>query len=99
MLTPRLLSFTQRESSLKYMTRSLACMPTGEGYATASVEGRIAVEWFDVRDEVGLFLLCLFAWSSVSASLWVAVSFGVRFALGCYELWSVLQGVPRFGCT
>ncbi|TEB21248.1 WD40 repeat-like protein [Coprinellus micaceus] len=42
----------QRESSLKYMTRSLACMPTGEGYATASVEGRIAVEWFDVRDEV-----------------------------------------------
>lgn len=42
----------QRESSLKYMTRSLACMPSGEGYATASVEGRIAVEYFDVRDEV-----------------------------------------------
>ncbi|KAF8641345.1 hypothetical protein AX16_010043 [Volvariella volvacea WC 439] len=37
----------QRESSLKYLTRSLACMPGGEGYATASVEGRIAVEYFD----------------------------------------------------
>ncbi|KAG6819976.1 hypothetical protein H0H93_006879 [Arthromyces matolae] len=37
----------QRESSLKFMTRSLACMPDGQGYATASVEGRIAVEYFD----------------------------------------------------
>ncbi|KIY52677.1 WD40 repeat-like protein [Fistulina hepatica ATCC 64428] len=37
----------QRDSSLKYMTRSLACMPDGTGYATASVEGRIAVEYFD----------------------------------------------------
>ncbi|KAJ7184342.1 WD40-repeat-containing domain protein [Mycena filopes] len=37
----------QRESSLKYMTRSLACMSDGQGYATASVEGRIAVEYFD----------------------------------------------------
>ncbi|KAK7014492.1 mitotic spindle checkpoint protein Bub3 [Paramarasmius palmivorus] len=41
----------QRESSLKYMTRSVACMVTGEGYATASVEGRIAVEYFDPSDE------------------------------------------------
>lgn len=57
-----------RESSLKYMTRSLACMPTGEGemrmsnwsipwltlpkgYATASVEGRIAVEYFEPTPE------------------------------------------------
>lgn len=53
----------ERESSLKYMTRSLACVPDGQGqlvlqkrrnfltplsgYATASVEGRIAVEYFD----------------------------------------------------
>ncbi|PPQ70230.1 hypothetical protein CVT24_013088 [Panaeolus cyanescens] len=37
----------QRESSLKYMTRSLSCMPDGQGYATGSVEGRIAVEYFD----------------------------------------------------
>ncbi|KAJ2912363.1 hypothetical protein MD484_g8053, partial [Candolleomyces efflorescens] len=42
----------QRESSLKYMTRSLACMPDGQGYATASVEGRIAVEYFDPRPEI-----------------------------------------------
>ncbi|ESK87306.1 mitotic checkpoint protein [Moniliophthora roreri MCA 2997] len=41
----------QRESSLKYMTRSIACMVTGEGYATASVEGRIAVEYFDPSEE------------------------------------------------
>ena len=41
----------QRESSLKYMTRSLACMKSGEGYATASVEGRIAVEYFDPGKE------------------------------------------------
>ncbi|KAI0935053.1 hypothetical protein AcW1_009357 [Taiwanofungus camphoratus] len=36
-----------RESSLKFMTRALACMTDGQGYATASVEGRIAVEYFD----------------------------------------------------
>jgi cell cycle arrest protein BUB3 len=58
----------ERESSLKYMTKSLACMPNSEGpclpslidlyppysftkfmigYATTSVEGQIAVEYFD----------------------------------------------------
>lgn len=42
----------QRESSLKYMTRSLACMPDGQGYATASTEGRIAVEYFDPAPNV-----------------------------------------------
>jgi len=42
----------QRESSLKFMTRSLGVMSTGEGYATASVEGRIAVEYFDPSPEV-----------------------------------------------
>ncbi|KAN0136648.1 mitotic checkpoint protein BUB3.1 [Lactarius tabidus] len=36
-----------RESSLKFLTRALACMSDGQGYATASVEGRIAVEYFD----------------------------------------------------
>ncbi|KAI0685726.1 WD40 repeat-like protein [Cytidiella melzeri] len=40
-----------RESSLKFMTRSLACMADGQGYATASVEGRIAVEYFDPGPE------------------------------------------------
>lgn len=59
-----------RESSLKYMTRALACMADGQGttasllnwdtcaqppligYATASVEGRIAVEYFDPSPEI-----------------------------------------------
>lgn len=37
----------QRESSLKFMTRSIACMPDGAGFATSSIEGRVGVEWFD----------------------------------------------------
>jgi cell cycle arrest protein BUB3 len=41
----------ERESSLKFMTRSLACMATGQGFATGSVEGRIAVEYFDPSPE------------------------------------------------
>ncbi|KAI0035473.1 WD40 repeat-like protein [Vararia minispora EC-137] len=50
-----------RESNLKFMTRALACMIDGQGarfvisgpwYATASVEGRIAVEYFDMTPEV-----------------------------------------------
>ncbi|KIM56148.1 hypothetical protein SCLCIDRAFT_1147400 [Scleroderma citrinum Foug A] len=42
-----------RESSLKFMTRSLACMVDGKGgYAISSVEGRIGVEYFDPSPEV-----------------------------------------------
>ncbi|POS88287.1 mitotic checkpoint protein-like protein BUB3, partial [Erysiphe pulchra] len=41
----------QRESSLKFMTRCVACMPNDEGYVTSSIEGRIAVEWFDSSTE------------------------------------------------
>lgn len=41
----------QRESSLKFMTRSVSCMPSDLGYATSSVEGRVAVEWFDSSAE------------------------------------------------
>ncbi|KIM26668.1 hypothetical protein M408DRAFT_330444 [Serendipita vermifera MAFF 305830] len=37
----------ERDSSLRFMTRALACMPTGEGFSIASIEGRIAVEYFD----------------------------------------------------
>jgi len=37
----------KRESSLKFMTRAIACMPNDAGYATSSIEGRVAVEWFD----------------------------------------------------
>ena len=45
----------QRESSLKFLTRAVACMPHedggGGGYATSSIEGRVAVEWFDAAEE------------------------------------------------
>ena len=37
----------RRESSLKFMTRAVACMPNDAGYASCSIEGRVAVEWFD----------------------------------------------------
>ncbi|KAJ5050386.1 uncharacterized protein L3040_002269 [Drepanopeziza brunnea f. sp. 'multigermtubi'] len=41
----------QRESSLKFMTRAVSCMPNDDGYATSSIEGRVAVEWFDPSAE------------------------------------------------
>ena len=41
----------QRESSLKFMTRAIACMPNDAGYASSSIEGRVAVEWFDPSPE------------------------------------------------
>jgi cell cycle arrest protein BUB3 len=41
-----------RESSLKYMTRAIACMLDGQGYACASIEGRVSVEYFDPSPEV-----------------------------------------------
>ncbi|KAJ3290587.1 mitotic checkpoint protein BUB3 [Rhizoclosmatium globosum] len=37
----------ERVGSLKYMTRCVSLMPNGDGYATASIEGRISVEFFD----------------------------------------------------
>ena len=41
----------RRESSLKFMTRCIACMPDDAGYASSSIEGRVAVEWFDPSPE------------------------------------------------
>ncbi|EJD08042.1 WD40 repeat-like protein [Fomitiporia mediterranea MF3/22] len=41
-----------RESSLKFLTRGLACMADGQGYSVGSVEGRVAVEYFDSSPEV-----------------------------------------------
>ena len=41
----------RRESSLKFMTRAVACMPNDAGYASSSIEGRVAVEWFDPSEE------------------------------------------------
>ncbi|PSK59438.1 hypothetical protein B9Z65_3762 [Elsinoe australis] len=41
----------QRESALKYMTRSVSCMPNDEGFAISSIEGRVGVELFDPSQE------------------------------------------------
>ena len=41
----------RRESSLRFMTRAIDCMPNDEGYASTSIEGRVAVEWFDPSEE------------------------------------------------
>ncbi|KAG4164903.1 hypothetical protein ERO13_A13G046300v2 [Gossypium hirsutum] len=40
----------QRESSLKYQTRCVRCYPNGTGYALSSVEGRVAMEFFDLSE-------------------------------------------------
>lgn len=37
----------RRESALRFMARAVACMPNDAGYAICSIEGRVAVEWFD----------------------------------------------------
>ncbi|KAK7357605.1 hypothetical protein VNO80_16898 [Phaseolus coccineus] len=40
----------KRESSLKYQTRCVRCYPNGTGYALSSVEGRVAMEFFDLSE-------------------------------------------------
>lgn len=42
----------RRESSLKYQTRAIRCFPNKEGYVMSSIEGRVAVEYFDADPEV-----------------------------------------------
>ncbi|KAG0656992.1 hypothetical protein C6P46_006738 [Rhodotorula mucilaginosa] len=37
----------RRESSLKFMTRAVRIMHNDQGYVTTSIEGRVAVEFFD----------------------------------------------------
>ncbi|KAF2838864.1 WD domain-containing protein [Patellaria atrata CBS 101060] len=44
-------TWQSRESSLKFMTRAVACMPNDAGYASSSIEGRVGVEWFDASEE------------------------------------------------
>ncbi|KAJ3387960.1 mitotic spindle checkpoint protein Bub3 [Lobulomyces angularis] len=44
--------YQKRESTLKFMTRTVKCMPNGEGYVSSSIEGRVAVEFFDPSEEV-----------------------------------------------
>ncbi|CAF0708524.1 unnamed protein product [Brachionus calyciflorus] len=40
-----------RESSLKYQTRAIKCFPNRQGYVLSSIEGRVAVEYFDMNPE------------------------------------------------
>jgi cell cycle arrest protein BUB3 len=40
-----------RESSMKFMTRAIACNSNDTGYASSSIEGRVAVDWFDPSAE------------------------------------------------
>lgn len=42
----------RRESSLKYQTRCIRVFPNKEGYVMSSIEGRVAVEYFDNDPEV-----------------------------------------------
>lgn len=42
----------RRESSLKYQTRAIKISPNKEGYVMSSIEGRVAVEYFDPDTEV-----------------------------------------------
>ena len=41
----------ERESALKFMIRDIAAMPSDLGFAGSSIEGRVAVEWFDPSEE------------------------------------------------
>jgi cell cycle arrest protein BUB3 len=42
----------QRESSLKYQTRCIRAFIDGTGYSLSSVEGRVAIEYFDPSPEI-----------------------------------------------
>uniref|UniRef100_A0A182Q5A0 Mitotic checkpoint protein BUB3 n=1 Tax=Anopheles farauti TaxID=69004 RepID=A0A182Q5A0_9DIPT len=41
----------RRESSLKYQTRTVRCFPNKEGYVMSSIEGRVALEYFNPSPE------------------------------------------------
>ncbi|KAG6491143.1 hypothetical protein ZIOFF_052475 [Zingiber officinale] len=40
----------RRESSLKYQTRCVRCYPNGTGFTLSSIEGRVAMEFFDLSE-------------------------------------------------
>lgn len=41
-----------RESPLMHQTRALRCFPDGQGFALSSIEGRVAIEYFDPSPQV-----------------------------------------------
>lgn len=42
----------RRESSLKFQTRAIKIFPNKEGYVMSSIEGRVAVEYFDPDPDI-----------------------------------------------
>lgn len=42
----------KRESSLRHQTRNIVCHPNGEQYVVSSIEGRVAVEYFDPSADI-----------------------------------------------
>ena len=42
----------KRDSNLKYQTRCINCFPNGIGFVVSSIEGRVAVEYFDPSQDV-----------------------------------------------
>lgn len=48
---PEIEPLQRRDSSLKFMTRALAAIPDGSGYASSSIEGRVAVDFFDPSEK------------------------------------------------
>eukprot|EP00002_Diphylleia_rotans_P009570 TRINITY_DN1995_c0_g1_i3.p1 TRINITY_DN1995_c0_g1~~TRINITY_DN1995_c0_g1_i3.p1 ORF type:complete len:285 (-),score=55.72 TRINITY_DN1995_c0_g1_i3:703-1557(-) len=41
-----------RDSVLLHQIRTIRCFPDGSGFAQSSIEGRVAMEYFDMNDEV-----------------------------------------------
>lgn len=42
----------RRETGLKHQTSEIRCFPNGKGYALATIDGRVAVEYFDPSAEI-----------------------------------------------
>ena len=45
----------RRESALKFQTRCIRCFPTNDGFAISTIEGRVAVEYFEQEDQAKKF--------------------------------------------
>lgn len=71
----------RRESSLKFQTRCVRCFSDGQGYATSSVEGRVAMEWFDTSED-----------AQVGHGALTAVLCCCRWGGGWYCKWGKLGG-------
>ncbi|KAJ1901278.1 RNA export factor gle2 [Kickxella alabastrina] len=43
--------FETAESPLKWQTRTVSCFPNKEGYAVGSIEGRVGIQYVDIKDK------------------------------------------------